>query len=109
MHICECFDISLSVDLHLLYFDIFACHLSETLHVIHIEFYCFMFAATTLTGLHFATTTLMTFVLKRLGYIQPSHLPVSELLKFVLFANFSIVGMNVSLMWNSVGFYQVSF
>ncbi|KAK8692128.1 hypothetical protein V6N13_075607 [Hibiscus sabdariffa] len=29
-----------------------------------------------------------------------------ELLKFILFANFSIVGMNVSLMWNSVGFYQ---
>jgi hypothetical protein len=69
--------------------------------------YGFSFA-TTLTGLHFATTTLMTFVLRRLGYIQPSHLPVFELLKFVLFANFSIVGMNVSLMWNSVGFYQIA-
>lgn len=65
-------------------------------------------AATTLTGLHFVTTTLMTIVLRMLGYIQPSHLPLSELLKFVFFANFSIVGMNVSLMWNSVGFYQVS-
>ncbi|KAE8666601.1 hypothetical protein F3Y22_tig00112496pilonHSYRG00067 [Hibiscus syriacus] len=64
--------------------------------------------ATTLTGLHFATTTLMTAVLRWLGYIQPSHLPLSELLKFVLFANFSIVGMNVSLMWNSVGFYQIA-
>lgn len=64
-------------------------------------------AATTLTGLHFATTTLMTVVLRWLGYIQPSHLPYSELLKFIFFANFSIVGMNVSLMWNSVGFYQV--
>lgn len=50
----------------------------------------------------------MTGVLRWLGYIQPSHLPVAELLKFVLFANFSIVGMNVSLMWNSVGFYQVT-
>jgi hypothetical protein len=65
-------------------------------------------AATTLTGLHFATTTLMTLVLRCLGYIQPSHLPFTELLKFILFANFSIVGMNVSLMWNSVGFYQVN-
>lgn len=65
-------------------------------------------AATTLTGMHFATTTLMTVVLRWLGYIQASHLPFSELLKFILFANFSIVGMNVSLMWNSVGFYQVS-
>ncbi|KAL7585837.1 UDP-rhamnose/UDP-galactose transporter 6 [Lactuca sativa] len=69
--------------------------------------YGFTFA-TTLTGLHFVTTTLMTLVLRWLGYIQPSHLPTSELLKFVLFANFSIVGMNVSLMWNSVGFYQIA-
>ena len=50
----------------------------------------------------------MTVILRWLGYIQPSHLPLPELLKFVLFANFSIVGMNVSLMWNSVGFYQVN-
>lgn len=69
--------------------------------------YGFSFA-TTLTGLHFLTTTLMTGVLRWLGYIQHSHLPVSELLKFVLFANFSIVGMNVSLMLNSVGFYQIA-
>ncbi|KAL6576054.1 UDP-rhamnose/UDP-galactose transporter 5 [Orobanche hederae] len=69
--------------------------------------YGFTFA-TTLTGLHFAATTTMTIILKRLGYIQSSPLPVSELLKFILFANFSIVGMNVSLMWNSVGFYQIA-
>uniref|UniRef100_A0A803PBP9 Sugar phosphate transporter domain-containing protein n=2 Tax=Cannabis sativa TaxID=3483 RepID=A0A803PBP9_CANSA len=69
--------------------------------------YGFSFA-TTLTGLHFATTTLLTSFLRWLGYIQPSHLPFSELMKFVLFANFSIVGMNVSLMWNSVGFYQIA-
>ncbi|KAL7127854.1 hypothetical protein ABFS83_14G278800 [Erythranthe nasuta] len=69
--------------------------------------YGFSFA-TTLTGLHFATTTLMTVVLRWLGYIQTSHLPFQELLRFVLFANFSIVGMNVSLMWNSVGFYQIA-
>lgn len=66
------------------------------------------FAATTLTGLHFAMTTLLTFFLKWLGYIQTSNLPLPDLIKFVLFANFSIVGMNVSLMWNSVGFYQVT-
>jgi hypothetical protein len=69
--------------------------------------YGFSFA-TTLTGLHFATTTLLTAFLRKLGYIQASHLPLSDLLKFVLFANFSIVGMNVSLMWNSVGFYQIA-
>ncbi|XP_073041294.1 UDP-rhamnose/UDP-galactose transporter 6-like [Primulina eburnea] len=69
--------------------------------------YGFTFA-TTLTGLHFAATTLMTLLLKRLGYIGSSALPVSDLLKFVLCANFSIVGMNLSLMWNSVGFYQIA-
>ena len=68
----------------------------------------YYFVATTLTGLHFAATTVMTLILKRHGYIQSSTLPVSDLVKFVLFANFSIVGMNVSLMWNSVGFYQVT-
>ncbi|KAL5985980.1 UDP-rhamnose/UDP-galactose transporter 6 [Asimina triloba] len=57
--------------------------------------YGFSFA-TTLTGLHFATTTIMTGVLRWMGYIQSSHLPLSELLKFVLFANFSIVGMNIA-------------
>ncbi|KAK9670530.1 hypothetical protein RND81_13G207700 [Saponaria officinalis] len=67
----------------------------------------FNFAAT-LTGLHFATTTLMTSLFRWLGYIQPSQLPFSEIIKFVIFANFSIVGMNVSLMWNSVGFYQIA-
>jgi len=69
--------------------------------------YGFSFA-TTLTGLHFAATTLMTLVLRWMGHIQPSHLPASEILKFAVFANFSIVGMNVSLMWNSVGFYQIA-
>ncbi|KAK8325599.1 hypothetical protein V6Z12_A11G062000 [Gossypium hirsutum] len=69
--------------------------------------YGFSFA-TTLTGLHFATTTLLTVLLRWLGYIQNSHIPLPDLLKFVLFANFSIVGMNVSLMWNSVGFYQIA-
>ncbi|KAJ3681043.1 hypothetical protein LUZ60_015532 [Juncus effusus] len=69
--------------------------------------YSFTFA-TSLTGMHFITTTLMTLVFRWLGLIQPSHLPTPEILKFVLFANLSIVGMNVSLMWNSVGFYQIA-
>ncbi|KAF7119657.1 hypothetical protein RHSIM_Rhsim13G0219300 [Rhododendron simsii] len=69
--------------------------------------YGFRFA-TTLTGLHFAATTFMTIVLRWTGHIQSSHLPVSEILKFVVCGNFSIVGMNVSLMWNTVGFYQIA-
>jgi hypothetical protein len=66
--------------------------------------YGFKFA-TTLTGMHFTMTTLMTLVLRWLGHIQPSHLPTAELAKFALYANFTIVGMNISLMWNSVAFY----
>jgi len=73
-----------------------------------INYSLFLFAATTLTGLHFVTTTLMTIVFRWLGLSQPSQLPVADLIKFVIFSNLSIVGMNVSLMWNSVGFYQVS-
>ncbi|CAL4942336.1 unnamed protein product [Urochloa decumbens] len=69
--------------------------------------YGFSFA-TTLTGLHFVTTTLMTIVFRWLGLSQPSHLPLADLIKFVIFSNLSIVGMNVSLMWNSVGFYQIA-
>lgn len=64
--------------------------------------------ATTLTGLHLLTTTLMTIVFRWLGLSQPSHLPLPDLIKFVIFSNLSIVGMNVSLMWNSVGFYQIA-
>ena len=72
-----------------------------------ITFSLFFFPATTLTGLHFVTTTLMTIVFRWFGLSQPSHLPLADLVKFVIFSNLSIVGMNVSLMWNSVGFYQV--
>ena len=64
-------------------------------------------AATTLTGCHFLVTTVMMAALRLCGFIKPTSLPFSELLKFAFAANFSIVGMNVSLMWNTVGFYQV--
>ncbi|PUZ47906.1 hypothetical protein GQ55_7G203500 [Panicum hallii var. hallii] len=63
---------------------------------------------TTLPGIHFATTALVALILKLLGYLEPSYLPLPELMKYVLFANISVVGMNASLMWNSVGFYQIS-
>ncbi|XP_012704434.2 UDP-rhamnose/UDP-galactose transporter 5-like [Setaria italica] len=64
--------------------------------------------ATTLTRLHFLTTTLMTIVFLWLGLSHPSHLPVTDLIKFVIFSNLSIFGMNVSLLWNYVGFYQIT-
>lgn len=66
-----------------------------------------MNAATTLTGFHFAVTALVGLVSNATGYSASKHVPLWELLWFSLVANTSITGMNLSLMLNSVGFYQV--
>ncbi|KAL5215783.1 hypothetical protein ABZP36_007184 [Zizania latifolia] len=64
--------------------------------------------ATTLPGLNFAITALVTLLMKWLAFVESSYLPLPELVKYVCFANLLVVGMNASLMWNSVGFYQIS-
>ncbi|KAD2804650.1 hypothetical protein E3N88_38027 [Mikania micrantha] len=69
--------------------------------------YSFTFA-TTLTGFHFAVTALVGFVSNSTGYTSSKHVPLWELLWFSIVANMSITGMNLSLMLNSVGFYQIS-
>ncbi|XP_010270661.1 PREDICTED: UDP-galactose transporter 2-like [Nelumbo nucifera] len=69
--------------------------------------YAFSFA-TTLTGFHFAVTALVGFVSNVSGYSASKHVPLWELLWFSVVANMSITGMNLSLMLNSVGFYQIS-
>ncbi|OIW07946.1 hypothetical protein TanjilG_20047 [Lupinus angustifolius] len=69
--------------------------------------YAFTFA-TTLTGFHFAVTALVGLVSNATGYSASKHVPMWELLWFSLVANTSITGMNLSLMLNSVGFYQIS-
>lgn len=66
------------------------------------------YTATTLTGFHFAVTALVGLVSNASGYSAPKHVPLWELLWFSAIANISITGMNLSLMLNSVGFYQVS-
>ncbi|KAJ6941793.1 LOW QUALITY PROTEIN: UDP-rhamnose/UDP-galactose transporter 1 [Populus alba x Populus x berolinensis] len=43
-----------------------------------------------------------------LGLSVSKHVPMWELLWFSVVANVSITGMNLSLMLNSVGFYQIS-
>ncbi|THG03209.1 hypothetical protein TEA_009736 [Camellia sinensis var. sinensis] len=62
--------------------------------------------ATTLTGFHFAVTALVGLVSNATGYSASKHVPLWELLWFSIVANMSITGMNLSLMLNSVGFYQ---
>ncbi|PKA48340.1 UDP-galactose transporter 2 [Apostasia shenzhenica] len=69
--------------------------------------YAFTFA-TTLTGLHFAVTAFVGFISNATGYSASKHVPLWELLWFSIVANTSITGMNLSLMLNSVGFYQIS-
>ncbi|KAF8395953.1 hypothetical protein HHK36_017563 [Tetracentron sinense] len=65
-------------------------------------------SATTLTGFHFAVTALVGLVSNATGYSASKHVPLWELLWFSVVANMSITGMNLSLMLNSVGFYQIS-
>lgn len=69
--------------------------------------YAFSFA-TTLTGFHFAVTALVGLVSNATGFSSSKHVPLWELLWFSIVANMSITGMNLSLMLNSVGFYQIS-
>ncbi|XP_058725447.1 UDP-rhamnose/UDP-galactose transporter 2 [Vicia villosa] len=69
--------------------------------------YAFTFA-TTLTGFHFAVTALVGLVSNATGYSASKHVPLWELIWFSAIANISITGMNLSLMLNSVGFYQIS-
>lgn len=69
--------------------------------------YDFRFA-TTLTAFHFTLTALVGFVSNATGYSAAKEVPLWELLWFSVVANTSIVGMNLSLMLNSVGFYQIS-
>nr|DAD46405.1 TPA_asm: hypothetical protein HUJ06_016342 [Nelumbo nucifera] len=77
-------------------------------HVLDFLFPCPQVTATTLTGFHFAVTALVGFVSNVSGYSASKHVPLWELLWFSVVANMSITGMNLSLMLNSVGFYQIS-
>ncbi|KDP47057.1 hypothetical protein JCGZ_10784 [Jatropha curcas] len=69
--------------------------------------FAFVFA-TTLTGLHFSMTALVGLISNAAGYSASKHIPMWELIWFSVVANVSITGMNLSLMLNSVGFYQIS-
>ncbi|WOL18612.1 hypothetical protein Cni_G27409 [Canna indica] len=69
--------------------------------------YGFAFA-TTLTGFHFTVTALVGWISNATGLSVSKHVPLWELLWFSIVANMSITGMNLSLMLNSVGFYQIS-
>ncbi|KAI4321710.1 hypothetical protein MLD38_035059 [Melastoma candidum] len=69
--------------------------------------YAFSFAST-LTGFHFLVTALIGLASNAAGYSASKDVPLWELLWFSIVANMSITGMNLRLMLNSVGFYQIS-
>lgn len=72
-----------------------------------IDGHFFLSAATTLTAFHFTVTAAVGYISSALGYSVSKHVPFKDLFLFSLVSNTSIVAMNLSLMLNSVGFYQV--
>ncbi|CAI7781337.1 unnamed protein product [Closterium sp. NIES-53] len=70
--------------------------------------YGFAFA-TSLTAFHFITTAAVGNAATAAGALAPSkHVPARTLLWFACVASLAVVSMNVSLMVNSVGFYQIT-
>lgn len=58
--------------------------------------------------MHFTMTSAVGYIGASLGYVPEKQMPFWDLFLFSLVSNTSIVSMNLSLMFNSVGFYQVS-
>eukprot|EP00892_Ulva_mutabilis_P000291 jgi/Ulvmu1/10262/UM060_0063.1 len=71
--------------------------------------YMFNFAVT-LCALHFISCSVGLTVMKMLGLTQSSGktIPWSDRIMFAVAANISIASLNLSLMVNSVGFYQIA-
>lgn len=82
-------------------------HISNTRHWLLLLLLFWTISATTLTGFHFAVTAIVGFVSNAAGLSASKPVPLWELLWFSVVANTSITAMNLSLMLNSVGFYQV--
>lgn len=64
--------------------------------------------ATTLCALHFLACAASIWVVQALGLADRAPLPRGEVLLFALVANTSIASLNLSLLVNSVGFYQIT-
>lgn len=64
--------------------------------------------ATTLSALHFLTSAASLWVGHLVTGGPRPHLPWKDLLYFSVIANLSIASLNVSLLVNSVGFYQIA-
>ncbi|KAL6768234.1 CGL7 [Auxenochlorella protothecoides x Auxenochlorella symbiontica] len=69
--------------------------------------YSFRFA-TTLTAMHFLFCTFSVWVTQGLGLVKRTSIPKRDVLLFALVADISILALNLSLMINTVSFYQIA-
>ncbi|GIL65307.1 hypothetical protein Vafri_19112 [Volvox africanus] len=69
--------------------------------------YRFVFA-TTLCAFHFLACGASVRLMELLGYGKRASMPIYECLRFAIIASVSIASLNLSLLVNSVGFYQIS-
>ncbi|KAK9918349.1 hypothetical protein WJX75_003397 [Coccomyxa subellipsoidea] len=64
--------------------------------------------ATTLCALHYMACSISIWITQALGGVKKVTLPFTDLVLFTATANMSIVSLNLSLMINRVGFYQIA-
>lgn len=64
--------------------------------------------ATTLCAFHFFTSAFTVKTFEALGFEKPAKLPLRDTLIFSLMGGTSIAALNLSLLLNTVGFYQIT-
>lgn len=104
----------MAVDDRKLVVDVFAWLLNVTSSVMIIFVnkalmtgYRFTFA-TTMTGLHFMSCWLSVYAAQRLGFSEAGVMPTRDALIFSVVGSIAVGTANISLLVNSVGFYQIA-
>lgn len=69
--------------------------------------YRFTFATTT-SGLHFVVCAWAVWAAEKLGYTSTGDMPIKDVMLFAFVGAMSIGTANLSLLLNSVGFYQIA-
>ncbi|KAL4418890.1 hypothetical protein ABPG77_002633 [Micractinium sp. CCAP 211/92] len=64
--------------------------------------------ATTLTALHFLVCSISIWFAQKGGMIKQTTMPFNDLMLFTFIADISILTLNLSLMLNTVSFYQIA-
>ncbi|PNW69844.1 hypothetical protein CHLRE_18g748947v5 [Chlamydomonas reinhardtii] len=64
--------------------------------------------ATCLSAAHFLATGAVCYTGELLGLVKTAEIPILQLMLYTAVASASIASVNLSLLYNSVGFYQIS-